>query len=379
MGRSVSAAAWTDLEEYRKAAGSPITERNGATAVAAAAAAGSAGGGDGSAETEVYSTVTGPPRRSEQPTQVVPATVPTPQPRPVAYRTTDTSSFPAVGYDEDDRRRGFGWLWGVLLALALVAGLWFALTNFLGEEEEPPAQLVTVPSVVDETYADAEAILRDEGLEVERVEAASEEPEETVTNQNPIAGTEVEPGHVVTLTVSTGPGQVEVPDLSGMTEAQARTALARVHLTYGDVTEVDDTEEDKGIVVGQDPDPRAMVDPESAVNVEISSGMVTVPNVIGFTQAQAQSTLSDRGLLFGVTYRESTEVEEGSVFSQEPRSGLVERGTRIELVVAQAPTPTQEPTTEEPTEEPPPEEPTEEPPPEEPTEEPPPTDEPTDG
>ncbi|NLJ52767.1 MAG: Stk1 family PASTA domain-containing Ser/Thr kinase [Intrasporangiaceae bacterium] len=364
MGRSVSAAAWTGLEAYRRASGSPVTERNGATAAAAAAAK-----DDSSAPTEVYSTVTGAPRRSEQQTQVVPATVPAPQARPVAYRTTNTTSFAPVGREEERRRGGLGWLWGVLAALILAGIGWFALANFLDTEEEPSPQLISVPGVVGETYDEAEAILRDEGLEVERVEAASDEPEETVTAQNPIEGVEVEEGHVVILTVSTGPGQVEVPDLSGMTETQARTALVQRNLTYGEVTEVDDSDEDKGVIVGQNPTARTMVDPESPVNVQISSGMVTVPNVIGYTQAQAQSTLSDHGLLYNVSYRESTEVEEGSVFSQEPRSGLVERGTRIQLIVAQAPTPTQEPTTEEP-----PVEPTEEPPSVEPTDEPPPTD-----
>lgn len=338
LGRSVSAAAWNGLERYRKEAGSPVTQPNGATAVAAAA-----GAAAGAAATEVYSTVTGP-GRSEQPTEVVPTAVRTPETRPVAYRQPDTSAMtaaPPPPVDEDEGR-SWGWLWGVLAALALVGIGWFAFTNLMNPGEEQPTQ-VEVRDVVGQTYADAERELTGLGLRVDRRDSSSDEPENEVIEQRPIGGSMVDPGALVTLTVSSGPGQVEVPDLRGMTESQARTALAQAELTLGDVNEVDDSQEAAGITIGQSPARRASVEPGSEVSIEVSSGMMTVPNVMGRSQSEAQTALSDQKLRYRVSYRESSEFEEGTVIGQDPNSGLVEQGTTIELVVAQAPTPTQEP------------------------------------
>jgi serine/threonine-protein kinase len=186
-----------------------------------------------------------------------------------------------------------------------------------------------------------------------------------VLEQDPEADTEVEVGSTVTLTVSTGPGEVSVPDLSGATEAQARARLVDAGLTLGDVTQVDDSTEPAGTVVGQNPSAGTTVPPDTAVSLQVSSGRVTVPNVVGLSLSQAQSALADRGLESTSTFRESSEFAQGTVLEQNPRDGLVDQGSTIELVVAQAPPPTPTPTqTPEPTTEPtaPP---TEEPPPNE--------------
>jgi eukaryotic-like serine/threonine-protein kinase len=365
MGRSVSAAAWTDLERYRAELGSPLTARNGATAVAgaagaaagAAAARAHAAGVDDARETEVYSAVTG---RGGQPTEVVPTAAMAAQGRPVAYRQEpDTSAMAPVPDREEERSRGLGWLWGALAALAVVAIMWFAITNLLGTDDgqdDPP--LVTVPSVVDRTIEQATTQLVGLDLRVDRVDTADDAPAGTVLDQDPEAGAEVEVGSTVRLTVSTGPGLVSVPTLTGMTESQARAALVNARLTVGEVTRVDNSTEPAGTVVGQSPSAGSTVEPESVVSLQLSSGRMSVPNVIGLRQSEAQNALADRNLAYEVTFRESSEFEQGTVLDQDPRTGLVDQGTTVNLVVAQAPTPTPttpspEPTpTEEPTEEP---------------------------
>ena len=364
MGRPVSAAAWTDLTGYREAIGAPPVGRNGATA--AAAAAGAVGGaalagaaGARPAETEVYSAVTG---SSADATEVVPAAT-APTDRPVAYRTeADTSAFPPVPPDEEEDKRRLGWLWGALAALALVGIMWFALANLLGGDGEEEPTLVTVPSVVDQTIERATTQLVGLQLRVERVDTANDAPAGTVLEQDPEAGTEVDIGSTVTLTVSTGPGEVSVPDLSGLTEAEARARLVDSGLTLGDVSQVDDSTEAPGTVVGQSPSAGTTVPPDTAISLQVSSGRVTVPNVVGLSLSQAQSTLADRGLESTSTFRESSEFPQGTVLEQDPRDGIVDQGTTVELVVAQAPAPTQTPTTE-PTSEPT-QTPTETPPPE---------------
>ena len=56
-------------------------------------------------------------------------------------------------------------------------------------------------------------------------EEESEEPEGEVIAQSPAAGTHVDPGSRVTLTVSKGPKQVEVPDVVGLHAAEAAARL----------------------------------------------------------------------------------------------------------------------------------------------------------
>src|SRR5690606_510116 len=132
--------------------GSPMTDRNGATATAAIAAAAAASAG---AETEVYQTVTGRP--SDSPTEVVPTAVPVPQARPVAYRRdSDTSSLPPVP-PEDERRGSLGGLWGALAASALVGLRWFAISNLLETDPDDGPQQLTVPSVVGDPIEEAQA------------------------------------------------------------------------------------------------------------------------------------------------------------------------------------------------------------------------------
>ena len=52
-------------------------------------------------------------------------------------------------------------------------------------------------------------------------------PEGDVISQNPTAGAKLARGSTVTITVSTGKPQVSVPDVVGMKEAKANSALSR--------------------------------------------------------------------------------------------------------------------------------------------------------
>ncbi|MBB5491727.1 serine/threonine-protein kinase [Nocardiopsis metallicus] len=85
---------------------------------------------------------------------------------------------------------------------------------------------IPVPSLAGETREDAEETLSDLGLTVEVVEEESESIDEgTVISQSPDTGTNVGPGATVTLTVSSGPPEVEIPDVVGDSIRDARDAL----------------------------------------------------------------------------------------------------------------------------------------------------------
>jgi serine/threonine-protein kinase len=90
---------------------------------------------------------------------------------------------------------------------------------------------VTVPDVTGLTRESAESRLRDEGLQVAVEEQESDEPEGDVVSQTPSGGTKVQRGETVTITVSTGRPQVDVPDVIGMTEEQAASRLSSLGLS----------------------------------------------------------------------------------------------------------------------------------------------------
>ena len=74
---------------------------------------------------------------------------------------------------------------------------------------------VEVPDVTGLSRGSAEDTLTAEGLKVSVREEPSDKPEDEVVSQDPAAGTEVDAGSRITITVSTGPEQVEVPDVVG--------------------------------------------------------------------------------------------------------------------------------------------------------------------
>lgn len=76
---------------------------------------------------------------------------------------------------------------------------------------------IDVPAVAGREVDEAVSALEDIDLEVEIEEEESEDvPEDTVISQSPDTGTSLGPGGTVTLTVSTGPPEVDVPDVVGM-------------------------------------------------------------------------------------------------------------------------------------------------------------------
>ncbi|MGW5878336.1 Stk1 family PASTA domain-containing Ser/Thr kinase [Nocardiopsis terrae] len=85
---------------------------------------------------------------------------------------------------------------------------------------------IPVPSLAGEELEEAERILADLGLTVEVVKEASESIDEgKVITQEPDTGTSVGPGATVTLTVSSGPPEIEIPDVTGESVKDARKAL----------------------------------------------------------------------------------------------------------------------------------------------------------
>jgi uncharacterized repeat protein (TIGR03806 family) len=135
-----------------------------------------------------------------------------------------------------------------------------------------------------------------------------------------------------------------VPNVVGLSQAAASTAITGAGLNVGSVTNANSATVAAGNVISQNPVAGTMVAPASAVNIVVSSGpapMVSVPNVVGQTQAAASNLITTAGLRVGtVTTAASTTVPSGSVISQTPVAGAsVASNSAVNLVVSSGPNP----------------------------------------
>ncbi len=249
----------------------------------------------------------------------------------------NTASLPAVGpipSDEPPKRHKTTY---VLLAIAVVAALvllGLAGRAMFGNNTAAPAT-VAVPSVIDLTQAAAEASLKSAGFGVKVTEASSATEKGKVFGQSPTAGTPRPKATVVTISVSTGPGDVTVPDVTGFDQGSAEAQLKTSDLSVGGVEQVDNSKLAKGKVIETNPAAGATVAAGSPVTLRVSSGKVKVPSVLGLQQGEAQNLLADVNLKYTIKFKDSP-APQGTVLEQTHRGDVVDVGTEIILTVANA-------------------------------------------
>lgn len=115
------------------------------------------------------------------------------------------------------------------------------------------AERVDVPSVLQQSRADAEATLEDAGFEVSVREMESDEEVGTVLAQDPRAGTARPKGSRVTITVAKESEAVEVPNVVGQSSAEATAALSGAGFTVLPRDQEVDSPDEDGVVLSQDP------------------------------------------------------------------------------------------------------------------------------
>jgi serine/threonine-protein kinase len=116
----------------------------------------------------------------------------------------------------------------------------------------PPAR-IDVPRLSGLDVSDARSRLRSLGLASTVTRVDSEKPAGTVIDQSPAAGSALERGGMVALTVSSGPAAVSVPDVLGLDEASAREQLEAAGFEVTTLDEPTSDPAEDGRVVGQSP------------------------------------------------------------------------------------------------------------------------------
>lgn len=183
-----------------------------------------------------------------------------------------------------------------------------------------------MPDVVTKPLRKAEAVLREANLEwtIEWV-VGPDSQKGLVVGQRPPAGTLVMQSDPVTLQVCSGEDLV-VPDVVGLSRGAAEQLLTDSGFTF--TVLFTGSAGSQGFVVAQDPAGGSSARGAVSISVGGSDVMVSVPNVVGMTVADARSTLAGHGLGAAAASEDDTAIVSG----QDPAAGAeVQIGALITL------------------------------------------------
>ena len=248
----------------------------------------------------------------------------------------------------------------VIIYLALsVAGVFKFGGKKNSESQQTESQTQTESESESETQTETEGQMIDiRGMSVEDAQKAvdrlkldltvfafetkqSDQKDGTILEQDVKAGDTVKRGSQINVVIA-GKGDstsemVKIPSVIGKTKSSAKSTLESagfsVTFEYGDYN--DSVAAD--VVTAQSPSAKKQAAKGSTVTVTLSPGQkpITVPNVVGASQSQAESALAGAGLKY--TYADSQysdTVPAGNVINQTKSGETVAAGTTITLTLS---------------------------------------------
>ncbi|PPF70585.1 Stk1 family PASTA domain-containing Ser/Thr kinase [Clavibacter michiganensis] len=265
-----------------------------------------------------------------------------------------------LGVDDDrtvrtQSRPPVPWIWAgvtVVVVILIAVVIWVTNLSTIG----PPDISPTVPDVAGSSYASAAAALEEADLvPLERDEASTTVEEGLVLRTNPDPGENVASKTEIDVFVSSGPPEVQVPNLANMDEGTATGNLEAAGLTVGEVVRESSPTVPDGVVLRTEPAATEQADQGSAVKLVLSNGRVALPDVIGQPLADAQKLLESSELVVTTRRDPSCGRADGSAVNQQsvPPGDVAQRST-VSLTYctgaprstpAPTPTPTPTPTT----------------------------------
>jgi serine/threonine-protein kinase len=212
----------------------------------------------------------------------------------------------------------------------------------------PTIPTVAVPEVTGKQLTQAIVALEGASLGYTVHNVTSNQPVGTVLSQDPTAGTKILATRKVVLTVSSSQSSVTVPSVVGQSPARAGSILQQAGLTVGSQSTAC-SGQPNGVVSAQNPGSGATVQPNTPVNLVVSTGScVPVPGVVGQSQAAATSAITGAGLVANTTFDTGCPggASPGNVDSQSPGANAqVNSGTAVNISVCQSATTTTTTTT----------------------------------
>ncbi|MFC2368747.1 MAG: Stk1 family PASTA domain-containing Ser/Thr kinase [Selenomonas noxia] len=221
----------------------------------------------------------------------------------------------------------------LILLLGFFTGFFLSFGKFWSSVE------ITVPDVTGKQMTLARQILEDQHLRVTVAETYDASvPVGVVVSQTPEAGTMVKEERAITIYVSKGGEELEMPNLRGLNQSDAIDKLQQMGLRLGSAYETF-SDEDSGTVISQDPRSGTRIGKGQTVDITVSKGQkikkVSVPDVKGVPVDRARTIIEGSSLSVGGTSEQESTQAAGTVVSQSPAAGTeVDAGSSVRLVVS---------------------------------------------
>jgi len=230
----------------------------------------------------------------------------------------------------------------VFVSLSVFSGIFVVdriiMPQFIGVNRD----IVSVPSVVNMTYENGREALFRAGLKSTIIERDFDEivPEGHIVRQFPETGADVKKGRVIQIIVSKGEEVGMVPEVTKLSERQARITLKKAGFTLGKVISEYSDEVTKDYVIEVHPEESTQVSREMPIDLVVSEGPkpthAVMPNVIGEKLGTAKLKIKENGLQIGeISYKNNNSLAPGTVLSQSAAPGTdVAFENRINLIVS---------------------------------------------
>ncbi|MEK6648225.1 MAG: protein kinase [Actinomycetota bacterium] len=200
--------------------------------------------------------------------------------------------------------------------------------------------LIEIPNVVGLTLTqiDTQNLLSEFTITIQRAHDPHI-PIDHVASQIPLPTTKVKKGTGVILTLSDGLGDAVVPsDLVGKSLTDARTSLTAAGLVIAQ-TEAVSSDKPQGTVLKVTPDGGSIITAGSGVILQIASGSIAVPALVGIDEIQARTVLTQAGFLINQIAAYDATQPLGVVLAQAPDAGTKQTiGSSVTITVNKFPT-----------------------------------------
>ena len=248
-----------------------------------------------------------------------------------------TDPLPRQPLDETDRDRPGGsiarWVVAVAVLAVLTIVVVITVNTFGGNTRD-----VQVPDMRGQVSADAIAALQNRGFKTRTLQKPdSAVPPDHVISTDPGANASVGAGDEITINVSTGPEQREVPDVSSLSYTDAVSKLKAAGFSKFKQANSPSTPESLGKVIGTNPPANQTSAITNVITVIVGSGPETkqVPDVAGQTVDIAQKNLTVYGFSkFSQAQVDSLQPAGDVIGTNPPKGQTVPVDSVIELQVS---------------------------------------------
>ncbi|MGW2015736.1 Stk1 family PASTA domain-containing Ser/Thr kinase [Streptomyces sp. NPDC001927] len=253
------------------------------------------------------------------------------------------------GYDDrPDRRRqkksNTSTILLVLAGILVLVGAILIGRSIFDTKEDP--QQVTIPSLVGHTLQEAESSAKNAQVKVAQASTERcEQPKGKICSQTPVAdGTaKMTVGETISVVVSEGAPQIEVPDVLEKSQESAEQLLKDKGFKV--VVKQEESDEDPGKVLKQSPDGGAKAEQNSEVTITVAKQEKSqLPDVTGRSYDQAVQDLKTLGFENVARQDEDSQQPAGTVTGMTP-SGNTDQPKNVQITLKVSKGPQQTATT----------------------------------